>query len=106
MKKYNFVEVLKYINRVPFRVTAKIYSASPRELDLGVLFSSASGWDAMYTEHPSYRIPADRETWLKEMKDKKDGQDSGIQERVKDIVALLRMEGAKKIYSVGSGGGY
>lgn len=105
MKEHDLIKVLKCINRIPFRVTAKIYSASPRKLNLEVLFSSSVGWDAMYMEHPNYRISANRETWLKEMEAKKDGQDSGLRVRAKDIASLLIKKNIKNVHSIGSGGG-
>ena len=100
-------KVLKYINNVPFPVTVRhLTSLGPvlSKLKDGEL-RSAESWQAMRDHHPYYRIPEDRETWLKDLFANKDGQDSKLEDRVRSFAELLEREGVKTVYSIGSGGG-
>ncbi len=99
--------VLKYINSMPFPVTARHFTS------LGVVggklkdgeLRSAESWQTMRDEHPYYRIAEDRETWLKELTADKDGQDAKMHDRVRAFADLIEKEGVKTVYSIGSGGG-
>lgn len=101
------LKFLKYINSFPFPFTVRHYAQlgpAGKHLKDGVLRSKES-WQILRDEHPRYRIPADRETWLSELSLKKDGQDSELGARVNEFVLLLEKENIKTVYSVGSGGG-
>lgn len=100
-------QALKYLNSLPFPITVKHYVSLEHQgspLKDGTLRSKES-WQILRDEHPRYRIPKNRETWLEELSLKKDGQDVKLQERVKELGALIKREGIKTLYSIGSGGG-
>lgn len=101
------IRALKYVNSIPFSFTIKHYVAlghtgSPLK---DRALRSAESWQILRDEHPRYLIPKDREAWLQELSLKKDGQDSRLHDRVSEFAALLRREGIKTVYSIGSGGG-
>lgn len=98
---------LKYINSLPFPFTIKHYVAlrhTGNPLKDGALRSTES-WKILRDEHPRYKIPKDRNEWLQDLSLKKDGQDSKLTERVTEFASLLKREGVKTVYSIGSGGG-
>ncbi len=106
MKK-TVLKTLRYFNNFPFPFTAKHYAMLGEvssHLKDGMLMSTDS-WLVLRNEHPHYRIPDDRETWLKELYYKKDGQDDKLQDRVNEFAVLLEKENIKTVYSIGSGGG-
>lgn len=105
--KEKIITSLKYLNNFPFPFTARHYASLGEvstHLKDGVLRSKES-WLVLRDEHPHYRIPEDRETWLRELYYKKDGQDDKLQDRVNQFAKLLEEEGIKTVYSIGSGGG-
>ncbi|MDP3996362.1 MAG: hypothetical protein Q8P86_01560 [bacterium] len=101
------IRPLKYINSLPFPVTVRHYASFGhigRRLKDGELRSKES-WQTLRDEHPRYRIPQDRETWIHELSLNKDGQDDKLQERINAFVALIEKEGIRTVYSIGAGGG-
>lgn len=100
--------LLNFINSIPFNLTIKHYQTfgeASAYLENHKLDSSYS-WDILRLKHAHFSVPVDREEWLKaaETKIKKDGQDGGLLERVRDITALLKREKINSIFSVGVGG--
>jgi hypothetical protein len=101
------IDGLKYINRLPLPVTVRHYATFGEAGEsLDGEMRSGDDWMVLRNEHPRYRIPEDRETWLKELAldGVKDGQDPALLERVASFVKLLKERNITTVYSVGSGG--
>ena len=101
------IQTFKRLNRLPFPFTVCHYTALGhvgRLLKDNELRSKES-WQILRDEHPRYRIPKDREEWLRDLSLKKDGQDDKLQDRVKEFASLVEAEGIKTVYSIGTGGG-
>lgn len=101
------LHILKYINRLPFPVTVRHLTSFG---DIGDLLKdgelrSKESWQVLRDKHPHYRIPEDRETWLKELSLSKDGQDDKLQKRIDAFASLIKEEGIKTVYAIGAGGG-
>lgn len=97
---------LRALNNLPFSLTIKHYVAlGPLGEEVGLSLRSAEDWHILREKHPRYRIPEDREVWLRELTLKKDGQDSQLQARVDALATLIEKEGITSFYSIGSGGG-
>lgn len=103
------IKFLKYINSLPFPITVKHYVsfgvADPYLKDVHGEQDAKKRWQVLRDTHPRYRIPKDRETWLKDLSVKKDGQDDKLPDRIKAMASLIEREGIKTFYSIGSGGG-
>ncbi|MDP2705040.1 MAG: hypothetical protein U1D31_01235 [Patescibacteria group bacterium] len=103
------IKILKYINSLPFPVTVKHYVsfgvADPYLENIHGEKDAVRRWQILRDKHPRYRIPKDRETWLKDLSLRKDGQDDKLPERVEALATLIEKEGIRTFYSVGSGGG-
>lgn len=99
-------KILKEINKVPFPVAIPNHDALESRMD-GVTLPEEKmlkeGWDTLRSMHPRYSFSGDRETWLKEIYQKKDGQDKEIDQRAEDIVTLCRTNGHKTLFSIGVG---
>lgn len=93
---------------MPFPFTMKHYqtfgetSSKMKNQEL----ASVESWDALRQNHPHFSVSSDRKEWLfvSEANVRKDGQDSLLVERAKDIVNLLKREEIAEIFSVGVGG--
>jgi len=101
-------KILHYINSLPFSFTMKHFQTfgdSASSLKDNSL-NNVESWDALRESHPNFSIGETREGWLKasELKVKKDGQDSDLPQRARDIVNLLIRENISSIFSVGVGG--
>lgn len=101
-------KVLKYINSIPFKFTAKHYQVfgdSSSSLKNNSL-NNVESWDALRKSHPHYSIADSREKWLEavELKVVKDGQDGGLLQRAKDVSNLLNKEKISSVFSAGVGG--
>ncbi len=102
------INLLKYINSIPFRFTMKHYQVfgdSKNHLKDNALVSVES-WDELRENHSHFSVSSDRQEWLKsvELKVTKDGQDNGLIKRAGDIVSLLKKENVKSVFSTGVGG--
>lgn len=99
---------LKYINSLPLHITIRHYyifdDATDKLKDHKL--DSLESWDYLRENHPRFSISEDREEWLRaaESKSNKDGQDGGLVQRAKDIVAILNDLGITTLFSVGVGG--
>ena len=103
------IKILKYINSLPFPITVKHYVsfgvADPYLQDVHGEEDAKKRWQVLRDTHPRYRIPRDRETWLKDLSLRKDGQDDKLPERVEALATLIEKEGIRTFYSIGAGGG-
>lgn len=104
----SFIAFLKFINSMPFPFTMRhyqIFGESTRLMKNNALDSGES-WDALRADHPFFSISPEREEWLaaSEVRIQKDGQDSRLIERARDIAALIKQKGTDRIFSVGVGG--
>jgi len=93
---------------MPFPFTMRhyqIFGETTQNLKHQELLSPES-WDALREHHPFFSISSNREEWLlaSEIAVTKDGQDTHLKERARDIVALLRERCIDRIFSVGVGG--
>ncbi len=99
---------LKYINSIPASLTIKHYQTFGYSASLfkDNELNSAESWDALRTTHPQFSISKNRKEWIKaaDAEIKKDGQDSGLIKRARDVNSLLVKEKINKIFSVGVGG--
>lgn len=68
--------------------------------------TSPESWDALRKGHPFFSISPNREEWLKasRLEIKKDGQDTDLIRRARDIADVLAAQRIQRIFSVGSGG--
>ncbi len=102
------INKLKQLNQIPFPVTIRhlvSYGVAGKSFKDGTMRTGES-WLVLRNDHPHYRIPDTREEWLRELSlGDKDGQDKGLQDRVKSFAALLKREQITTVYSIGSGGG-
>jgi hypothetical protein len=100
-----FRAIRRYINSIPFPITAKQYypfhefAAELKDKEL----CSAESWDLLRTKHPHFIIPSNRNDWLKSLRDHKDGQDGELETRAQEIASLARRRDITDIYSVGVG---
>lgn len=101
-------KLLKKINNPPIRFTIKHYYTFGAVANLlrDKKLDSPEWWDILRTSHPHLSISEKREEWLKTcgMGITKDGQDSNLIKRAKDVVEILEHLKIKNVFSVGSGG--
>ncbi len=100
--------LLKKINDLPVCLTIKHYYTfgeitnflKDKKLD------SLESWNVLRAGHPHFSVSENREEWLKacESEVKKDGQDTGLIKRAKDVVRTLERLEIKSLFSVGVGG--
>ena len=101
-------KMLHYINSLPFPLTIKHYFAFDSATALlkdGVL-NSVESWDALRQSHPHFSISEHRDEWLRaaEAQIKKDGQDSALPLRAKEVVRIINELGIRTLFSAGVGG--
>jgi|SRR3989344_2490755 len=108
------MNILRYINSLPFPLTIKHYYPLGRISYLlkdGELNSSES-WDILRKIHSQFSISEDREEWLKSAEGKrtgkenvkKDGQEGNLIQRARDVVDIIDHLGITCVFSLGVGG--